>query len=105
MGGCTLLCCNNPNTHRSQNIGGIGLSRGKLAGLVTWIQTFFGDRKNKVRTMGDENIASLIGSPALNQLVDKVFSWRTSFTILIRHLFLLSISFLPENRIQRRRKC
>ena len=80
MGGCPLLvCCNNPNTRRSQNIGGIGHSRGKLAGLVTWIQTLFGDRKNKVRTMGDENIASLIGSPALNQIVDKVFSWRTFY--------------------------
>ena len=78
MGGCLLLCCNNPSSHRSrsQNIGVIGpSSRGLVAGLVTYIQTLFGDsRKNRVRTMGEENVASLIGSPALNQLVDKVFS-------------------------------
>ncbi len=43
--------------------------------------------------MGDENVASLIGSPALNQLVDKVFSWRT-FTTLIRYLFLLFNQFV-----------
>lgn len=75
MGGCLLVCCNNPSSHRSrsQNIGVIGPSRSLGAGLVTYIQTLFSDRKNKVRTMGEENVASLIGSPALNQLVDKVF--------------------------------
>ena len=97
MSGCLLVCCNNPSSHRSQsrsrNIGVIGPSRGVGAGLFTYIQTFFGDRKNKVRTMGDENVASLIGSPALNQLVDKVFSWRT-FTTLIRYLFLLFNQFV-----------
>merc|ERR1712045_841980 len=46
-------------------------SQGPGSGFVTWILTLVGARKNRVRTMGDENVASLIGSPALNQLVDK----------------------------------
>ena len=103
MGGCLLVCCNNPS--RSQNIGVIGpSSRGLVAGLVTYIQTLFGDsRKNRVRTMGEENVASLIGSPALNQLVDKVFSLKT-FTILIRTSSLF-FSLLLGSQTQRKRKC
>ena len=53
--------------------------------------------------MGEENVASLIGSPALNQLVDKVFSLKT-FTILIR-IFSLFFSLLLGSQTQRKRKC
>ena len=85
MGGGLSVCCNNPSSHhRSPGIGAnIGPSRGLCAGLVTWTRKLFGARKNKVRTMGDDNVASLIGSPALNQLVDKVSLFKEPFSSLI----------------------